>query len=95
MKYDTVLFDLDGTLLNTLDDLADSINAVLLKRGYRQRTKEEVKLFIGDGAKMLITRSLPPGTSETEILHCWPCSGKSTRRICRTGPDPMKESPPC
>jgi phosphoglycolate phosphatase len=70
MKYDTVLFDLDGTLLNTLDDLADSVNAVLMKRGYRQRTKEEVMQFIGDGAKMLITRSLPPGTTETEILHC-------------------------
>jgi len=70
MKYDTVLFDLDGTLLYTLDDLEDSVNAVLLKRGYRQRTKEEIKQFVGDGAKMLITRSLPPGASETEILQC-------------------------
>ena len=70
MKYNTILFDLDGTLLNTLDDLADSINAVLRKGGYPQRTKKEVKEFIGDGAKSLITRSLPPGASETEILRC-------------------------
>jgi phosphoglycolate phosphatase len=70
MKYDTVLFDLDGTLLNTLDDLADSVNAVLLKKGYRQRTKEEVKQFVGDGAKLLMTRALPPGATETEILRC-------------------------
>lgn len=70
MKYNTVLFDLDGTLLNTLDDLADSINAVMAREGYQQRTKEEVREFIGDGAKMLLTRSLPTGTSETEILRC-------------------------
>ncbi len=70
MNYDTILFDLDGTLLNTLDDLTDSVNEVLLQEGYRQRTKEEIKTFIGDGAKMLLERSLPPGTSESEILRC-------------------------
>lgn len=70
MKYNTVLFDLDGTLLNTLEDLADSINAVMAREGYPQRTNEEVMTFIGDGAKLLLTRSLPPGASETEILRC-------------------------
>lgn len=70
MRYDTILFDLDGTLLNTLDDLHESVNAVLLKEGYRQRTREEVREFIGDGAKKLMERSLPQGTSETEVLRC-------------------------
>jgi phosphoglycolate phosphatase len=70
MKYDTILFDLDGTLLDTLDDLTDSVNDVLAKEGYRQRTKDEIKAFIGDGAKMLLTRSLPQGTPEREILRC-------------------------
>ena len=70
MKYDTILFDLDGTLLNTLDDLADSLNTVLLKEGYLRRTKDEVKAFIGDGLKMLLQRSLPQGTSEKETLRC-------------------------
>lgn len=70
MKYDTILFDLDGTLLNTLDDLADSINIVMREEGFRQRTKAEIREFIGDGAEMLMKRSLPPEASETEILRC-------------------------
>ncbi|HVI40143.1 MAG TPA: HAD family hydrolase [Anaerovoracaceae bacterium] len=70
MKYDTVLFDLDGTLLDTLDDLTDSINAVMQKEGYQLRTKEEIREYIGDGVKMLMERSLPQGTPENEILRC-------------------------
>lgn len=70
MNYDTILFDLDGTLLNTLNDLADSVNAVMRKEGYQQRTKEEIREFIGDGLKTLMERSLPLGTSEEEILRC-------------------------
>jgi len=70
MKYDTILFDLDGTLLNTLDDLADSVNLVMRQEGCPQRTRDEIREFIGDGARMLMKRSLPPGTSETEILRC-------------------------
>ncbi len=70
MRYDTILFDLDGTLLNTLDDLADSVNAVLLQEGYRQRTRDEVRTFIGDGARKLLERSLPEGTPEKEIIRC-------------------------
>jgi len=70
MKYDTILFDLDGTLLNTLDDLADSVNAVMQKEGYQQRTKDEIRKFIGDGVKTLMERSLPQGTPEKEILRC-------------------------
>jgi phosphoglycolate phosphatase len=70
MKYDTIIFDLDGTLLNTLDDLADSINTVMQQEGYQTRTKEEVREFIGDGAKMLIKRSLPQGAPDTEVLRC-------------------------
>ncbi|MDD3168054.1 MAG: HAD family hydrolase [Eubacteriales bacterium] len=70
MKYDTILFDLDGTLLDTLEDLADSINTVMRQEGYPQRTKEEIREFIGDGAKKLMGRSLPQGMSEKEILRC-------------------------
>ncbi len=70
MKYDTIIFDLDGTLLNTLDDLADSVNEVLKNEGYPQRSKDEVREFIGDGIKMLMERSLPQGTTEAEVLRC-------------------------
>lgn len=55
----TVIFDLDGTLLNTLDDLADSVNHTLNYFKYPERTKQEVRSFIGGGAKALIKKSLP------------------------------------
>lgn len=54
-----VIFDLDGTLLNTLDDLADSVNHTLNYFKYPERTKAEVRSFIGGGAKALIKKSLP------------------------------------
>lgn len=70
MNYDTILFDLDGTLLNTLDDLADSVNAVLEAEACALRTKDEIRDFIGDGVKMLMKRSLPKDRDEEEILRC-------------------------
>lgn len=50
----SVIFDLDGTLLNTLDDLEDSVNHTLNYFKYPKRTKAEVRSFIGGGAKALI-----------------------------------------
>lgn len=58
-KYDTVIFDLDGTLLNTLEDLADGVNHVLRENGYPQRTLEEVRCFVGNGIRKLMERALP------------------------------------
>lgn len=63
MKYTTVVFDLDGTLLNTLDDLAGSVNFALRENGLPQRTIDEVRRFIGNGVRVLIKRSVPAGTS--------------------------------
>lgn len=54
-----ILFDLDGTLLNTLEDLTDSVNYTMELYGCPPRTMEEVREFIGNGAKKLIERSLP------------------------------------
>ena len=66
MKYRCVIFDLDGTLLNTLDDLKNAVNAALEKRGYAPRTQEEVRLFVGNGVAKLIERAVPAGTSAEE-----------------------------
>ena len=60
-KYDTVIFDLDGTLLNTLEDLTDSTNFVLSSFGYAQRTIEEVRTFVGNGIGRLLERAIPQG----------------------------------
>lgn len=68
MRYDLAIFDLDGTILNTLEDLADSLNAALEKSGYPRRTVEEVRRFVGNGIRKLIERGVPKGT-ETESVN--------------------------
>lgn len=64
------IFDLDGTLLYTLEDLWISTNFALGAMGYKKRTLEEVKTFVGNGVKKLIERSLPENTSEDEVQKC-------------------------
>ena len=64
MAYKLVVFDLDGTLLNTLDDLAFSTNEALAEHGMPPRTIEEVRQFVGNGIAMLIERAVPAGTDE-------------------------------
>lgn len=59
MKYKAVIFDLDGTLLDTLEDLADSVNRVLDDRGLPIHPTEAYRQFIGSGAAMLVSRALP------------------------------------
>jgi phosphoglycolate phosphatase len=56
-----VIFDLDGTLLDTYDDLANAINHMLKKYGYPERSRVEIRRFLGNGARDLVTRSLPSG----------------------------------
>lgn len=56
------VFDLDGTLLNTLEDLADAVNYSLAQFGMPQRTIEEVRNYVGNGIRLLIERSVPNGT---------------------------------
>ncbi len=63
MKYQAIIFDLDGTLLNTLEDLADSVNHVLKENDFPLRTLEEVRCFVGNGIRNLIERSVPQKTS--------------------------------
>lgn len=58
---DTVIFDLDGTLLNTLEDLTDSVNYALEKFRLPARTLEEVRSFVGNGVAKLIERTIPQG----------------------------------
>lgn len=62
-----LIFDLDGTLLNTLYDLKNAVNYSLKKFGFQQRTLEEVRKAVGNGLGMLIKRSLPEGTSEETV----------------------------
>ena len=67
----SVIFDLDGTLLNSLDDLADSTNYTLSTAGYPERTRDEVRRFVGNGIYKLIERAVPTGTDKAEIDKCF------------------------
>lgn len=66
MKYNTVIFDLDGTLLDTLQDLTDAVNYALTKMNYTNRTIDEVRSFVGNGIRVLMERSVPDGTDEKD-----------------------------
>lgn len=59
MIYKAAIFDMDGTLVDTLEDLADSVNEMLAIYNFPQRTLEEVRNFVGSGAKKLLERALP------------------------------------
>ena len=67
MKYKAVLFDMDGTLLDTLDDLRDGVNLMLARRGYPLRTMEEIRAFVGNGARQLIRLAIPQGTDAETV----------------------------
>lgn len=58
---DTVIFDLDGTLLDTLEDLTDSVNHAMETFGFPVHTIDEVRTFVGNGAPKLLERSIPQG----------------------------------
>ena len=62
MKYTTIIFDLDGTLLNTLADLAAATNHALAEHKLPQRTTDEVRQFVGNGIRKLIERAVPADT---------------------------------
>ncbi|MEG0934672.1 MAG: HAD hydrolase-like protein [Clostridia bacterium] len=70
MKFGAILFDLDGTLLNTLEDLADSVNAAMAYGGYPPHTMDEVKSYVNNGARRLIERACPAGTQGAAIDAC-------------------------
>ena len=59
MKYDTVIWDLDGTLLDTLEDLADAANAALAAFGHPARSLAEIRSMVGNGVSNLMLRALP------------------------------------
>ena len=68
-KYKAVIFDLDGTLLDTLDDLADAVNHTLGEFNYPQRTKADIRRFLGNGIERLAKQVLPENVTENEFRH--------------------------
>lgn len=81
------LFDLDGTLLNTLEDLADGTNHALAFFGYPRRTLEEVRRFVGNGAANLIAQAVPAGRDPAPVLKAFQAYYPTHCRI-KTAPYP-------
>jgi len=68
MQVRAVLFDLDGTLLDTLADIADAANGVLRSRGFPEHPTEAFRAFIGEGVAVLFLRALPPDRASDELV---------------------------
>lgn len=73
MNYQTYVFDLDGTLLDTLGDLAASTNYALAANGLPTRTVEEVRMFVGNGVKKLMERAVPEGLANPRFEETYRC----------------------
>ena len=67
MKYKLVIFDLDGTVLDTLADLANATNHALAQHGFPTHSHEDVRVMVGNGVANLMKRAVPAGTDEAEI----------------------------
>lgn len=68
-KYDTVIWDLDGTLLDTLDDIFDSVNEAMHRFGLPARTRAEVRSFVGNGIGVLMELSIPGGKAYAQFAQ--------------------------
>lgn len=64
MRYQTAIFDMDGTILETLEDMCASVNVTMDHVGYPRRTMDEVRRFVGNGAAKLIERCMPAGAED-------------------------------
>lgn len=72
MKFKGIIFDLDGTLVNSLEDIADAMNKVLQDLNYPTHGYEDYQYFIGSGLRNLVSKALPEtNNDETQIEHCY------------------------
>jgi phosphoglycolate phosphatase len=69
MPFRALLFDLDGTLLDTLRDIAESVNAVLIRSGYRTHEIDAYRYFVGDGSVNLARRALPESSRNNNTVN--------------------------
>ena len=68
MRYKLVIFDLDGTLLDTIDDLKEAVNHAMSLRGFPTFTREEVMAMVGHGARNLMRKALPVGHKDNDMV---------------------------
>ena len=83
MKYKGIIFDLDGTLVNSLEDISDAMNNVLKSLNYPTHTYDAYQYFIGSGLRNLVSKALPESNNtEIDIENCFNCMINEYREIC-------------
>ena len=83
MKFKGVIFDLDGTLVNSLEDISDAMNTVLHELHYPTHTYDAYQYFIGSGLRNLVSKALPStNNSETDIQNCYDKMITAYRQNC-------------
>lgn len=82
-KIQTVIFDLDGTLLNTIEDLTDSVNAVCTQYGYPVYPVETIKSYVGNGIRKLIERAIPQGAENPQYEEVYESFCAYYQKHCR------------
>ena len=83
MKFKGIIFDLDGTLVNSLGDIADSMNNVLQRYGFPSHELQAYKHFIGNGMKNLVREALPESSKDEElIIRCYGSMMEEYRNNC-------------
>ncbi len=82
-KYTTVLFDMDGTLLDTIMDLTGSVNATLHHFGYMERSEDEVKKFVGNGVMKLLERAFGRGVKNVDLAEVYEYFTGHYQKNCR------------
>jgi len=83
MKYKGIIFDLDGTLVNSLEDISDAMNTVLTGLKYPTHTYDTYQYFIGSGLRNLVSKALPASNnSDEQIEICFNCMIETYREVC-------------
>jgi phosphoglycolate phosphatase len=82
MQFNAICFDLDGTLLDSLADLASCTNKILLNRGFPEHPEAAYRYFVGEGAKMLMTRVLPEEVRSKSLIEECQQDFEATYREC-------------
>lgn len=83
MKFKGIIFDLDGTLVNSLEDISDAMNKVLQGLNFPTHTYDTYQYFIGSGLRNLVSKALPvTNNSDEQIEICFECMINEYREIC-------------
>lgn len=87
-RYKAVIFDLDGTLLDTLEDLRDSVNSALSAYGCKERSLEEIRNFLGNGIRNLIFRSVEGGDTHPQFENIFQFFREDYKKNCKNKTKP-------